>query len=406
HDYARMMATLNDVMSNQFKDAEENPNEPPRYLYNKDLFFLMYGNTKERSYILSLYKIHAVPFPEDDLEEKLKRWVMKEFKTFNEEARLSIHHWKDSWHKRMYMLNKRRVKENLEEYFSNHRITKAVRVPTDQQHGLDYMEQIIMMREKDKPDSYSEADFKYLNKNDIEDLYYLYPNKKVNFRSISTWEDLTTRFLFNSFHQGGLQNSEMTSLCSNNIKEGLSLKHGLISRRRTIDQLAGGKLHDRNSEESWALLEDLALYENEMVPTTVNTVWKIPSKLLLSMRPRVPTKREASGLVSNFMASQDARLSKFEANFKQQQSEVTNKIYTVLKAIIDRITGALPSDTVKNPKLNVNSTSPVLSACSFPIEDPQCSTRIHNSINAIKTFSKETKHSQEDQLQTVTEIRT
>ncbi|GKA06381.1 MAK10-like protein [Tanacetum coccineum] len=59
---------------------------------------------------------------------------------------------------------------------------------------------------------------------------------------------------------------------------------------------------------------------------------------------------EAGGLVSEFMASQDARLSKFEADFKQQQSEMTNKIDTVLKAITDRIAGTLPSDTVKNPK--------------------------------------------------------
>ncbi|GKA25703.1 hypothetical protein Tco_0711812 [Tanacetum coccineum] len=63
--------------------------------------------------------------------------------------------------------------------------------------------------------------------------------------------------------------------------------------------------------------------------------------------------------MSNFMASQDARLSKFEADFKKQQSEMTNKINTVLKAIIDRIEGILPSDMVKNPKL---STSSVLSA--------------------------------------------
>ncbi|GJY49998.1 hypothetical protein Tco_0439954 [Tanacetum coccineum] len=41
---------------------------------------------------------------------------------------------------------------------------------------------------------------------------------------------------------------------------------------------------------------------------------------------------------------------------------MTNKIYTVLKVITDRMAGALPRDTVKNPKLNVNSTSPVLSA--------------------------------------------
>ncbi|GJR01175.1 hypothetical protein Tco_0524159 [Tanacetum coccineum] len=34
----------------------------------------------------------------------------------------------------------------------------------------------------------------------------------------------------NSFHQEGLQNSAMTSLCSNNINESLFLKHGLVSR--------------------------------------------------------------------------------------------------------------------------------------------------------------------------------
>ncbi|GKB92215.1 reverse transcriptase domain-containing protein [Tanacetum coccineum] len=227
---------------------------------------------------------------------------------------------------------------------------------------------------------------------------------------------------------------------------------------RTIDQSAGGKLHDRNAKEFWAQLEDLALYDNESWndprdfakpvkaislpqyvpstsdrrlielkhqvqclmeayiapmqptqvnkfttsceicsgPTTLSSAWKIPSKLLLNMHPRVPTKREVNdtlsnpskailvtptihhgkvtqtlGLVSNFIASQDARLSKFESDFKQQQSEITNKIDTVLKAITDRIAGALPSDIVKNPKLNVNSTSPVLSA-----HQPQPATEI------------------------------
>ncbi|GKA43740.1 MAK10-like protein [Tanacetum coccineum] len=33
--------------------------------------------------------------------------------------------------------------------------------------------------------------------------------------------------------------------------------------RRTIDQSAGGKLRDRNAKESWALLDDLALYDNK-----------------------------------------------------------------------------------------------------------------------------------------------
>ncbi|GJR51379.1 hypothetical protein Tco_1401900 [Tanacetum coccineum] len=96
------------------------------------------------------------------------------------------------------------------------------------------------------------------------------------------------------------------------------------------------------------------------------------------------------------MASQDARLSKFEADFKQQHGEMTNKIDTILKAINDRIMGALPSDMVKNPKLNVNSTAPVLPDRSYPMKDPQCSTRIHSSINAITIFPKQPNKSCDD----------
>ncbi|GKB12560.1 hypothetical protein Tco_0846483 [Tanacetum coccineum] len=102
---------------------------------------------------------------------------------------------------------------------------------------------------------------------------------------------------------------------------------------------------------------------------------------------------EAEGLVFNFMASQDARLSKFEADFKQKQSEMTNKIDTVLKAITDRITGALPSDTVKNPKL---STSLVLSARSYPNMDPQSSTRIQGSINTVIIHSEKQNDSYDE----------
>ncbi|GJY36254.1 hypothetical protein Tco_0421632 [Tanacetum coccineum] len=91
------------------------------------------------------------------------------------------------------------------------------------------------------------------------------------------------------------------------------------------------------------------------------------------------------------MASQDARLSKFEADFKRQQGEMTNKIDTVLKAITDQITGTLPSDTVKNSKL---STTPVLSARSYPTMDLQFSTQIYSSINAITIHPKQLEESQ------------
>ncbi|GKE77331.1 hypothetical protein Tco_1543451, partial [Tanacetum coccineum] len=75
---------------------------------------------------------------------------------------------------------------------------------------------------------------------------------------------------------------------------------------------------------------------------TYNPSWKSHPNLSLE------------GLVSSFMASQDARLSKFEANFKQQ-GETTNKIDIFLKAFNDRMMGSLPSDTVKNLKLDVGT---------------------------------------------------
>ncbi|GKC67923.1 MAK10-like protein, partial [Tanacetum coccineum] len=70
----------------------------------------------------------------------------------------------------------------------------------------------------------------------------------------------------------------------------------------------------------------------------------IPNRSFNNRPQSFNNQSSLEGLVSNFMASQDARLSKFKAGFKQQQSEMTNKIDTVLKAIADRIAGALPSD--------------------------------------------------------------
>ncbi|GJX76618.1 MAK10-like protein [Tanacetum coccineum] len=96
--------------------------------------------------------------------------------------------------------------------------------------------------------------------------------------------------------------------------------------------------------------------------------------------------------------------------YRRSGSEMSNKIDTFFKDINDQITGALPSDTVKNPKLNVNPTSSVSSARSYPMEDPQSSSRPLNLVNAIKTCFKPTNKFQKDQLQvktlTVNKIRT
>ncbi|GKC06590.1 hypothetical protein Tco_0998200 [Tanacetum coccineum] len=94
------------------------------------------------------------------------------------------------------------------------------------------------------------------------------------------------------------------------------------------------------------------------------------------------------------MASQDARLSKFEADFKQQQqSEMTNKIDIVLKVITDRITGALHGNIDKNPKL---STSLVWPTRSYPNMDPQCSNHCQGSINTITIRSEKQNDSYDE----------
>ncbi|GJZ27606.1 MAK10-like protein [Tanacetum coccineum] len=109
--------------------------------------------------------------------------------------------------------------------------------------------------------------------------------------SISTWEDLTTRFLAQFFpsgrtrklrndiliiqqHQGESLFEAWTrfkDLLQKVPHHGIDLwlqvqifyDHVNPVTRRTIDQSAGGKLRDRNAKESWALLEDLALYDNK-----------------------------------------------------------------------------------------------------------------------------------------------
>ncbi|GJU46409.1 MAK10-like protein [Tanacetum coccineum] len=288
--------------------------------------------------------------------------------------------------------------------------------------------------------------------------------------SISTWEDLTTRFLAQLFPPGrtaklcndilmfqqhhGESLSEVCTRFKDLLQKvphhGIDLwlqvqifyDHVNPITRRTIDQSAGGKLYDHNPKESWAILEDLVLYDNESwndlrdfaklvkaialpqdvsstsdrhlielenqvqclmeahlaltQPTQVNKIttsceicigthdtqyyMENPKQAFVEYAPS-GTDEAGEGLISEFMASQDARLSKFEADFKQQQSEMTNKINTVLKAITDQIAGTLPSDTVKNPKLETHLVS---SAHSYLIIDPQCSSHPSTSINAIK----------------------
>ncbi|GJT17488.1 hypothetical protein Tco_0876194 [Tanacetum coccineum] len=160
--------------------------------------------------------------------------------------------------------------------------------------------------------------------------------------------------------------------CSNNIMEYLYQKHGLVSRTY--------------SKKSFIMASPFGSKSKSFL--TMST----PSQQynISDHRPVYCMEDPGQAFVeyasSRTDEARDARLSKFEADFKRQQGEMTNKIDIVLKVITDRIAGTLPSNAVKNPKLG---TTPVLSARSYPTIDPQCLSRPSNSINAIKAHFKE-----------------
>ncbi|GKD42695.1 MAK10-like protein, partial [Tanacetum coccineum] len=119
--------------------------------------------------------------------------------------------------------------------------------------------------------------------------------------SISIWEDLTTRFLAQFFPL------ERTAKLQNGIlmfyQHQVQIFYGHVNpaTRQTIDQLVGGKLRDKKAKESWALLEDLALYDNES--------WNDPrdfSKLV-----------KAISLPQDVLSTSDRRLIELENQFQR-----------------------------------------------------------------------------------------
>ncbi|GKD74919.1 hypothetical protein Tco_1333201 [Tanacetum coccineum] len=83
--------------------------------------------------------------------------------------------------------------------------------------------------------------------------------------SISTWEDLTTRESLSEARTHFKDLLQKMPHCGINLwlQFQIFYDHVNPATRQAIDQAAGGKLRDKNAEESWALLEDLALYDNE-----------------------------------------------------------------------------------------------------------------------------------------------
>ncbi|GJT67102.1 retrovirus-related pol polyprotein from transposon TNT 1-94 [Tanacetum coccineum] len=122
-----------------YHSCQRDPTAPPMTLLNQDMFYLKYGNSRPKKYTLSLHKYPSVPFPDDDIEERTSRWVNKCLGNFNVYAQYGVEHC----------------------------------------HKHKFITKIIVRRVNGKIDPIKESNYKYLKKNDIEDLYLLCVNGKL-----------------------------------------------------------------------------------------------------------------------------------------------------------------------------------------------------------------------------------
>ncbi|GKD58092.1 hypothetical protein Tco_1295601 [Tanacetum coccineum] len=122
-------------------------------LLNQGLFYLKYGNSRQKKYTLSLHKFPTFPLP-DDMEERTSRW-------------------KDMWAKQFHIRRQKEQKEKTEELYSDSKIVEVIRTSYKLGHEHKFITKIIARRANGKIDPITEPDYKYLNKNDTEDLYLL-----------------------------------------------------------------------------------------------------------------------------------------------------------------------------------------------------------------------------------------
>ncbi|GKC16459.1 hypothetical protein Tco_1013241 [Tanacetum coccineum] len=131
---------------------------PAMTLVNQDLFYLKKGNSKKIA--LSLHKFPAVNFPDDDIEERTFIW--------NPHAKI------------FYIKRQQEPGKPKEEIYSNSKIVQIIKTYWELGHEHKFIIEIIVRRANGRIVSITESDYKNLNKNDIEDMYLLIINHKVD----------------------------------------------------------------------------------------------------------------------------------------------------------------------------------------------------------------------------------
>ncbi|GJW21062.1 MAK10-like protein [Tanacetum coccineum] len=177
--------------------------------------------------------------------------------------------------------------------------------------------------------------------------------------SITTWEDLTTRFLAQFFPPGRTAKLRNDILIWNDPRD------------------------FAKPVKAIALPQDVPSTSDRRLIKFENQVQRLMEAHLALTQPNQVNKVTTSCKICSGPHDTQYCMEDPEQAFVEYASSRTDEAGV----------GTLPSDTVKNSKL---STYPVLSAHSYPTEDPQCSTQIHGSINAITIHTEQQSASYDD----------
>ncbi|GKD87173.1 zinc finger, CCHC-type containing protein [Tanacetum coccineum] len=113
--------------------------------------------------------------------------------------------------------------------------------------------------------------------------------------SITTWEDLTTRFLAQLFPPGRIAKLRNDILMFQQ-HQGESLSEAWtrfkdLLQKCEIDRAAGSKLRDKNADESWEIIENLALYDHEGWNDSKNFVKPVKAISTPQSNSKTPDRR-------------------------------------------------------------------------------------------------------------------
>ncbi|GKC42556.1 hypothetical protein Tco_1060278 [Tanacetum coccineum] len=179
--------------------------------------------------------------------------------------------------------------------------------------------------------------------------------------------------LLNSFHQEGLQNSVMISLCYNNIMENLYLKDGLFSRTYYKKSLIMASTFGSKSKSFMTMS-----IPSQNEPLTNRSVLENQVQRLMEAHLALTQPTQ----VNKITISCEICSGPHDTQYCMEDPE---------QAFVEYASSRI--DEAREPETEY---FPSFSARSYPTEDLQCSTHIHGSINAITIHPKQQSESHDD----------